>query len=61
MALVIYFLSKIINAKVKLEERRIGTLISTVHSETVQGHHIICHCYLIFYANVPLMFLQSVI
>ena len=39
MALVIYFISKIINAKIKLEERRIGTMISTVHSDTVQGNH----------------------
>ena len=39
MALLTYFITKIINAKNKLEERRIGTMISTVHSDTVQGIH----------------------
>ena len=39
MALVTYFISKIINAWIKLEDRKIGTLISTVHSDTVQGRH----------------------
>ena len=39
VVLVIYFISKIIESKDKLEERRIGTLISAVHLDSVQGYH----------------------
>ena len=41
MALIIYFLCKIFNAEVKLGEGRIGTLITTIQSDTVQGNHLI--------------------
>ena len=39
MALIIYFMCKIFNAEMKLGEGRIGTMITTIHSDTVQGNH----------------------
>ena len=39
MALIIYFMCKIFNAEMKLGEGRIGTMITTIQSDTVQGNH----------------------
>ena len=41
MALIIYFMCKIFNAEMKLGEGRIGTMITTIQSDTVQGIYLI--------------------
>ena len=41
MALIIYFMCKIFNAEMKLVEGRIGTMITTIQSDTVQGNYMI--------------------
>ena len=41
MALIIYFMCKIFNAEMKLGEGRIGTMITTIQSDTVQGTYLI--------------------
>ena len=41
MALIIYFMCKIFNAEMKLVEGRIGTMITTIQSDTVQGNYLI--------------------
>ena len=41
--LIGYFISKILVAKTKLDERKIGTLLRKINSDTVQGS--LCYCF----------------
>ena len=41
MALVVYFFSRILIAKTKLDERKIGTLLRKINSKTVKGVFVI--------------------